>query len=98
MNGQNEERNIKANLNNMKHQSRYQKVTKNHPPQEVINKIREELSAPNFPNKNIGLGENPTAEEKFKYEICQTIARYKRVNKMNSQEIAERIKTNLDQL
>ncbi|CAG8603995.1 8470_t:CDS:2, partial [Scutellospora calospora] len=42
----------------------------------------EELSAPDYPYKNIGLGENPSAEEKIKYEICQTIARYKRENNL----------------
>ena len=42
------------------------------------------MRSPDFPNKNIGLGENPTAEEKLKYEICQTIARYKRENKIGA--------------
>ncbi|CAH1762978.1 10452_t:CDS:2 [Entrophospora sp. SA101] len=32
----------------------------------VIDKIREELSAPDYPYKNIDLPENPTAEEKTK--------------------------------
>lgn len=92
MNDKNEEIKIINNMN------KFQKVTKNHPPQGVINKIRAELSAPDFPNKNIGLGENPTAEEKFKYEICQSIARYKRVNKLSSQEVIVRIEVSQDQL
>ena len=70
------------------------RVIKNHPPQEVINKIREELSAPDYPYKNIGLGENPTAEEKLKYEICQTIARYKRENNLKEGELENKIGAN----
>ncbi|CAG8506254.1 10705_t:CDS:2 [Cetraspora pellucida] len=70
------------------------RVIKNHPPQEVINKIREELSAPDYPYKNIGLGENPTAEEKIKYEICQTIARYKRENNLTDQQLANKMGAN----
>ena len=79
-------------------QNKFQKVTKKHLPQEIINKIREELSSPNFPNKNIGLGENPSAEEKFKYEICQSIARYKRINKLSSQEVVSRLEVSPEQL
>jgi ribosome-binding protein aMBF1 (putative translation factor) len=70
------------------------RVRKNHPPQEVINKIREELSAPDYPYKIIGLPENPTAEEKIKYEICQNIARYKRENNLSEEDLAAKIGAN----
>ncbi|CAG8805602.1 32744_t:CDS:2 [Gigaspora margarita] len=76
-------------------QNQYQRKRKNHPPQEVINKIREELSAPDYPYKIIGLPENPTAEEKFKYEICQNIARYKRENNLTEEELENKIGANL---
>ena len=75
-------------------QNQYQRKTKNHPPQEVIDKIRKELSAPDYPYKNIGLPENPTAEEKIKYEICQTIARYKRENNLSEEELETKIGAN----
>ena len=61
---------------------------------EVINQIREELSSPNYPYKNIGLGENPTAEEKMKYEICQTLTRYQRENNLTDRELSEKIGAN----
>jgi len=73
---------------------REKRVTKNHPPQDVIDRIREELSAPNYPYKNIALPENPTAEEKLKYEICQTIARYKRENNLTEEELENKIGAN----
>ena len=70
------------------------RVRKNHPPQEVIDGIRKELSSSDYPYKNIGLGENPTAEEKIKYEICQTIARYKRENDLTEEELENKIGAN----
>ena len=70
------------------------RATKNHPPQEVIDRIREELSAPDYPYKNLALPENPTAEEKIKYEICQTIARYKRENNLSEEELENKIGAN----
>ena len=70
------------------------RVKKNHPPLEVINKIRQELSAPDYPHKIIGLGENPTAEEKMKYEICQTLTRYQRENNLTDRELSEKIGAN----
>lgn len=72
----------------------YQRKSKNHPPQEVIDRIRQELSAPDYPYKIIGLPENPTAEEKLKYELCQTIARYKRENKLSEEELENKIGAN----
>jgi hypothetical protein len=76
-------------------QNQYQRKSKNHPPQEVINKIRQELSAPDYPYKIIGLPESPTAEEKMKYEICQTLIRYQRESDLSEVELAERIGANL---
>ena len=73
---------------------REKRVIKSHPPREVIDRIRRELSAPDYPYKSIGLPENPTAEEKFKYEICQTIARYKRENDLTEEELENKIGAN----
>jgi hypothetical protein len=85
------EKNGKININIMEKEKR---VTKNHPPREVIDRIRKELSAPNYPYKTIALPENPTAEERFKYEICQTIARYKRENNLTEEELENKIGAN----
>jgi hypothetical protein len=63
-------------------------------PIEITEKICQEIRNPDFPNKNIGLPENPTAEERFKYEICQTIARYKRKNNLTEEELENKIGAN----
>ena len=71
-----------------------EKRIKKSPPAEITEKICREMRSPDFPNKNIGLGENPTAEEKLKYEICQTIARYKRENNLTEGELETKIGAN----
>ena len=71
-----------------------EKRIKKSPPAEITEKICREMRSPDFPNKNIGLGENPTAEEKLKYEICQTIARYKRENNLTEGELENKIGAN----
>jgi len=71
-----------------------EKRIKKSPPAEITEKICQEMRSPDFPNKNIGLGENPTAEEKLKYEICQTIARYKRENNLTEGELENKIGAN----
>ena len=71
-----------------------EKRIKKSPPAEITEKICREMRSPDFPNKNIGLGENPTAEEKLKYEICQTIARYKRENNLTEGELEAKIGAN----
>ena len=73
-------------------------VNKNHPPIEIINQIRQELSAPDYPYKNIGLKENSSAEEKFKYEICQAIVRYQRENNLSGKELGQRINATAQQV
>jgi hypothetical protein len=74
--------------------NQYQRKSKNHPPQEVISKIRRELSAPDYPYKIMGLPENSTAEEKVKYEICQTLTRYQRESNLTEEKLAEKIGAN----
>lgn len=46
------------------------------------------LSNPNYPWGNYALPENASELEKSKYEICQNIARYKRVNELTDKELA----------
>ena len=38
---------------------------------------------------NYSLPENPTPEQKTKYEICKEILRYQRINKLTDKEIAD---------
>jgi hypothetical protein len=71
-----------------------EKRIKKDPPMEITEKICQEIRNPDFPNKNVGLGKNPTAEEKIKYEICQTIARYQRENNLTEEELENKIGAN----
>ena len=68
-------------------------IMKSHksPPAKITEKICQEMQSPDFPNRNIGLGKEKIpllAEEKLKYEICQTIAaHYKRENNLTNRRI-----------
>jgi predicted XRE-type DNA-binding protein len=50
--------------------------------------IIKRLSDPNYEGGNYALPENASELEKNKYEICQNIARYKRVNKISLSDLA----------
>lgn len=71
-----------------------EKRIKKSPSVEITRKICQEMRNPYYPYKNVGLGENSTAEEKLKYEICQTIARYKRENNLSEKELENKIGAN----
>ena len=46
------------------------------------------LSDPNYEGGNYALPENASELEKSRYEICQNIARYKRINEMSLKDLA----------
>jgi len=46
------------------------------------------LSDPNYEGGNYALPENASELEKSKYEICQNIARYKRINEVSLKNLA----------
>src|SRR5437763_9248028 len=48
----------------------------------------ERLSDPNYEGGNYALPENASELEKSKYDICQNIARYKRVNELSLKDLA----------
>lgn len=50
--------------------------------------IIKRLSDPNYQGGNYALSEDATELEKSKYEICQNIARYKRINELSSKDLA----------
>jgi len=62
------------------------------PPQEEIEKVIKRFSDPNYNRVNIGLTPNASELEKTKYNICQSISRYKRINKLTPSELAKKIK------
>src|SRR5437870_6968091 len=62
-------------------------------PNEVeIERITKHFSDPNCKEINIGLTPNASELDKAKYDICQSINRYKRVNKITPSELAKKIK------
>src|SRR6185503_8310785 len=58
---------------------------------EEYKKYLEELEDPNYQGGSWALPENATPLEQFKYEICQKVIRYKRNNKLTTEEIAKKI-------
>jgi predicted XRE-type DNA-binding protein len=63
-------------------------------PEETIKR----LSDPNYEGGNYALPENASELEKSKYEICQNIARYKRVNEMSLKDLAYELGISLKRL
>src|SRR3954451_4941173 len=55
---------------------------------ETQEEIIKRLSDPSYEGGNYALPENASELEKNKYEICQNIARYKRVNKISLSDLA----------
>jgi len=64
-------------------------------PNEVeIERITKHFSDPNCKDINIGLNPNANELDKAKYNICQSISRYKRRNKLTPSELAKKIRIN----
>ncbi|CAI2162406.1 10692_t:CDS:2, partial [Funneliformis geosporum] len=73
---------MKNNLNNVKKQSE----------EKELEKYLQELEDPNYQGLvSQGLPEDPTPLEQAKYEICQNIIRYKRVNNLSTEKLAKQI-------
>ena len=53
------------------------------------------LSDPNYEGGNYALPEKASELEKSKYDICQNIARYKRVNELSLKDLAYECRINL---
>jgi hypothetical protein len=62
------------------------------PNEKEIERITKHFSDPNCKEINIGLSPNATELDKTKYEICQSISRYKRINKLTPNGLAKKIK------
>lgn len=61
-----------------------------------LKEIREKVSNPNYPYRNKILPANASAEEKFKYQICQAILVYQQENNLPVEEVAEKIEISLN--
>src|SRR3954447_18072291 len=55
---------------------------------ETQEEIIKRLSDPNYEGGNYALPEKASELEKSKYEICQNIARYKRINELSLKDLA----------
>lgn len=62
-------------------------------PDEVeIERITKHFADPNCKEINIGLMPNAGELDKTKYEICQSIVKYKRINNLTPSELAKKIR------
>jgi len=71
----------------------------------MVNKRKEtqeetikRLSDPNYEGGNYALPERASELEKSKYEICQNIARYKRINELSLKDLAYELGISLKRL
>ena|SRR5438128_9235467 len=62
------------------------------PNEAEIERITKHFSDPNCKEINIGLMPNASELDKAKYDICQSISRYKRINKLTPSELAKKIR------
>ena len=64
-------------------------------PDEVeIEKVIKRFADPNYRRINQGLWPNATAADKFKHQLCQNIASYRRENNLSEQELAKKLSIN----
>jgi predicted XRE-type DNA-binding protein len=77
---------IKKNSNNR------QKFT--FPPEEEMERVIKYFSDPNCKEINQGLMPNASELDKTKYNICQSISRYKRINNLTPGKLAKKLEIN----
>jgi hypothetical protein len=65
---------------------------------ETREEIIKRLSDPNYEGGNYALPEKASELEKSKYEICQNIARYKRINEVSLKDLAYELGISLKKL
>lgn len=62
------------------------------PPEEELERITKYFSDPKCKEINIGLMPNASELDRAKYDICQSISRYKRVSNLTPSELAKKLK------
>src|SRR5215217_1081481 len=60
-----------------------------------LKKILEELEDPNYHGGSWALSPDASPLEKSKYKICQQVIRYKRENKLSTEDLAQQIQLSL---
>ncbi|CAI2185595.1 10289_t:CDS:2 [Funneliformis geosporum] len=61
------------------------------PPKEELERVIKYFSDPNCKEINQGLMPNASELDKVKYNVCQSISRYKRINNLTPAELAQKI-------
>jgi len=62
------------------------------PPEKEMEKVIKRFSDPNYNRVNIGLMPDASELDKSKYNICQSISCYKRINKLTPGELSKKIR------
>ena len=60
------------------------------PPETEMQRVLKRFADPNYDRVNIGLMPNASELDEAKYSICQSISRYKRINKLTPNELAKK--------
>jgi hypothetical protein len=61
------------------------------PPEKEMQRVIKRFADPNYNRVNIGLMPDASELDKAKYSVCQSISRYKRINKLTPGKLAQRI-------
>lgn len=78
--------------NNKKNSNKKHEFT--FPPQQELERVIKYFSDPNCKEINQGLMPNASELDKTKYNICQSISRYKRINNLTPAKLAQKIGIN----
>lgn len=63
-----------------------------------IERVIKRVTQPGYRRINIGLRPDASELDKAKYDICQSISRYKRVNNLSEKELGQKIKISQEKL
>jgi predicted XRE-type DNA-binding protein len=61
------------------------------PPEREMQRVLKRFADPHYKRVNIGLMTNASELDKAKYDICQSISRYKRMNNFTPAKLARKI-------
>ena len=61
------------------------------PPRQELERVIKYFSDPSCKEINQGLMPNASELDKAKYDICQSISRYKRINKLTPRQLSQKI-------
>jgi hypothetical protein len=64
------------------------------PDEAEIERVIKRVTQPGYRRINIGLRPDASEIDKAKYNICQSISKYKRINKLTPNELAKKIGLN----